>query len=262
MSSLTVVGLAARDLAGRLPTVYPHAHRLESRGFNQEASVPADSLVFLVDDDPCLLPAMESLLRNAQLSVRTFASAEDFLACDEHHGPACLVLDVGLPGIDGLELQRELAKRSRSLPIIFVTGTGQVPVAVRAMKAGCFEFLLKPVESEALLEAVRAALARSASMLQEQSERLEMEARLLTLTTRERDVMTLVVTGLLNKQIGAQLGISEVTVKIHRARAMRKMKARSLPELVRMHSQAGAQQTASGIVRLLSDSTERESGVA
>ena len=195
-------------------------------------------VVAIVDDDISVRESLESLVRTAGWRPQVHASAKDFLARTPVNCPSCLVLDVQLPGLDGLELQQQLAGRAE-LPIIFITGHGDVPMSVRAMKAGAAEFLTKPFDSEILLEAIRAALERSRGALQEAEVLRETRARYALLTAREREVMALVVTGLLNKQVASELGISEITVKAHRGKVMRKMKAASLPDLVTMSVRLG-----------------------
>jgi FixJ family two-component response regulator len=192
------------------------------------------STVFVVDDDESMRAAIESLLRSVGLSVRTYASPAEFAGREPTEGPACLVLDVRLPGTSGLELQRQLAELEPGLPVVFITAHGDIATSVRAMKAGAIEFLPKPFRNEELLDAVRAGLEISSLSLHTQSHLSELRRRLTSLTPRERQVLDLVVSGLLNKQIAFQLGISEVTVKIHRAQVMQKMQARSIADLVRM----------------------------
>jgi FixJ family two-component response regulator len=201
--------------------------------------------VFVVDDDISVRESLELLIKSAGWQPETFASAGEFLARPRPAVPCCLVLDVTLPGLNGLELQQQLAERTE-MPIIFITGYGDVPMSVRAMKAGAAEFLTKPFNDEVLLDAIRHALERSRAAVREQSETQLLRGRYASLTAREREVMALVVRGLLNKQVGSELGISEVTVKAHRGQMMRKMKADSLPELVTMASRVGAQAARSG----------------
>lgn len=195
-------------------------------------------IVYVVDDDVSVRESLELLIANAGWKPEVFASAHDFLARPRATVPGCLVLDVTLPGLNGLALQERLADRT-DMPIIFITGYGDVPMTVRAMKAGAVEFLTKPFRDDVLLTAMRGAIERSRAAL-----RLEAELRTLlmchaSLTPREREVMTLVVSGLLNKQIGSELGISEITVKAHRGQVMRKMQADSLPDLVTMAARLG-----------------------
>jgi FixJ family two-component response regulator len=190
--------------------------------------------VFVVDDDPSICEALSSLLRAFGWQVQTFANAAAFLSFGRPDTPACLVLDVRLPGVSGLELQRTLSERGDALPIIFMTSHGDIPMSVQAMKAGAIEFLPKPFREEELLAAIEAALARSTTVRRDRAELEGLRQRIGSLSAREHEVMVLIVRGMLNKQAAAALGISEVTVKVHRRRAMEKMRAHSLPELVRM----------------------------
>jgi FixJ family two-component response regulator len=195
-------------------------------------------LVFVVDDDLSVRESLELLIKNEGWQPETFVSAQEFLARPHPTGPCCLVLDVTLPGLSGLELQKQLAERSE-MPIIFITGHGDVPMTVQAMKAGAVEFLTKPFKSDVLLDAIRGALERSRAALRLDAEVRGVRNRYESLTQREREVMALVVCGLLNKQVGGELGISEITVKAHRGQVMRKMKADSLPDLVTMAAHLG-----------------------
>src|SRR5262249_55828029 len=187
--------------------------------------------VFVIDDDVSVRASLETLIRSAGWLPETFASAEEFLSRPRRSVPCCVVLDVTLSGLSGLELQRRLAARS-DIPIIFVTAHRDVPTAVQAMKGGALDFLAKPFRNEALLEAIREALEVSRAVALERADKRMLRTCYASLTPREREVMGLVVAGLLNKQIGSELGISEITVKTHRGRVMRKMNAESLPDLV------------------------------
>jgi FixJ family two-component response regulator len=198
-----------------------------------------DSVVFVVDDDSSVREAIKSLIRSVGLLVETFETAQAFLSSKRPDAPGCVVLDVRMPGLSGLDLQRELAAHGINLPVIFITGHGDIPMSVRAMKAGALEFLTKPFRDQDLLDAIQQALERDRSARQHRTETTELRDRLDSLTSREREVMRLVVSGLLNKQIAGELGTSEVTIKIHRSQVMRKMGAGSLAELVRMTEKLG-----------------------
>jgi FixJ family two-component response regulator len=199
----------------------------------------ATPVVFIVDDDISVRESLEGLVADAGFRPEPCASAQDFLNHSRPDGPSCLILDLRLPDINGLEVQRRIAAERAEMPIIFITGHGDIPTTVRAMKAGATEFLSKPFAAEDLLEAIRKALERSRARLSEQASLQILQTRHRTLSPRERDVMELVVLGRLNKQVGAELGISEITVKAHRGRMMRKMRAKSVPELVNMAGQLG-----------------------
>ena len=206
---------------------------------SEVATMPdAPSIVFVVDDDVSVRESLELLIKTAGWRPETFASAQDFLSRPRPTVPCCLVLDVTLPGLNGLELQRQLVDRA-DMPIIFITGHGDVPMSVQAMKAGAVEFLTKPFKDDVLLDAIRGAIERSRVALRQDSELRVLRDGYASLTPREREVMVLVVSGLLNKQVGGELGISEITVKAHRGQVMRKMKADSLPDLVGMAARLG-----------------------
>ena len=199
-----------------------------------------DSIVFVIDDDPSIREAITNLIRSVGMSVQAFGSAKDFMASSRPNAPACLVLDVRMPGLSGLELQRELTDAGISIPIIFITGHGDIPMSVRAMKAGAVEFLTKPFRDQDLLDAIEQAIDRDRELRKQQAGIADLRDRFERLTPREREVMELVVAGLLNKQIAVRLGISEITVKLHRHQVMEKMKADSLADLVRMSEKLSA----------------------
>jgi len=204
------------------------------RGSGLSSSPHAKPIVFVVDDDASLRRSLESLIRSQGWQAETFASAQGFLARPRVIAPSCLILDVTLPDLSGLDVQKRVAPDRIDMPIIFITGYGDVPMTVQAMKAGAVEFLTKPFKGDVLLSAIRHAIERSQTALTVEMEMLALRERYASLSAREREVMVLVVSGLLNKQVGAELGISEITVKAHRGRVMQKMNADSLADLVRM----------------------------
>lgn len=207
-----------------------------------EMTLPAPAplpVVFIVDDDISVRESLEMLVRAEKWKPETFASAQEFLDHPRKPIPSCLVLDLSLPGLNGLELQKQLAAARIDMPIIFITGYGDVPKTVQAMKAGALEFLTKPLDNETLVSAIGNALERSRLALAQNSEMQNLRDRYASLTPREQQVMALVVSGLLNKQVGGELGISEITVKAHRGQVMQKMKANSLADLVRMAGKIG-----------------------
>jgi FixJ family two-component response regulator len=204
------------------------------REWESQSSSPATPTVFVVDDDVSVRESLELLIRCEGWQPEIFASAQEFLACPRTLVPSCLVLDISLPGLNGLDLQKRVAAERMDLPVIFITGLRDVGMAVQAMKAGAVEFLTKPFRDDILLSAIRQALDHSRITLGRQAEMRPLRERYASLTRRERQVMALVVSGLLNKQVGGELGISEITVKAHRGQVMQKMKAGSLPDLVNM----------------------------
>jgi FixJ family two-component response regulator len=215
--------------------------RLDERTSSKAEALPvlAPATVFVVDDDVSVREALESLIRFAGWQPETFESAEEFLARPRVMSPSCLVLDVTLPDLNGLDLQKRIGRERADMPIIFITGRGDIPMTVQAMKAGAAEFLTKPFGEDVLLRAIEAALARSLAALRQLADAQSLRDRYDTLSPREREVMVLVTAGQLNKQVGNQLGISEITVKAHRGKLMRKMQADSLADLVNMAASLG-----------------------
>src|ERR1700723_3673135 len=213
-----------------------NALRTALRSFPMLSATP---IVFVVDDDPSVREALESLIVQAGWRAQVFESAQDFLSFPRAVVPSCLVLDVTLPGLNGLELQSLIGGDRIDMPIIFITGHADVPMTVKAMKAGAVEFLTKPVAEDVLINAIGSAIARSRITLDQESESHALRSLYAKLTPRERDVMTLVVRGLLNKQLGGELGMAEITVKAHRGQVMRKMRAASFADLVNMGARLG-----------------------
>ena len=224
----------------RIETRQPYTVRPSTPARRTEVITMADvtPTVFVVDDDISVRESLELLIASFGWRAETFASAQDFLTRPRPTVPSCLVLDVTLPGLNGLELQQQLGQRA-DMPIIFITGYGDVPMSVRAMKAGAVEFLTKPLQDDVLVEAIRQAIERSRTALRHEAQMHLLRTCYTSLTPREKEVMALVVSGLLNKQVGGELGISEITVKAHRGQVMRKMKAESLPDLVTMAARLG-----------------------
>lgn len=198
-----------------------------------------EPIVFIVDDDESVRKALSRLIKSVGLKVETFSSANDFLKRDPYDGPACLVLDIRMPGLSGLDLQTELAKSKRTLSIIFITGHANIPMSVQAIKAGAVDFLEKPFEEQTLLDAIHLAIQKDRAAKEKLAKLSKIQERVESLTPREREVFALVVTGMLNKQIAFEMGISEKTIKAHRARVMQKMQVDSLADLVRMAEKAG-----------------------
>jgi FixJ family two-component response regulator len=193
-----------------------------------------NAIVYVIDDDDLVRRGLESLVKSSGLCVETFASAREFMEAKQSDAPGCLVLDVRLPGLSGLDLQRQLAEKDVHIPIIFITGHGDIPITVRAMREGAFDFLTKPIRRPHLLNAIHRAIARDRELRKERAESAELRMRFASLTPRETEVLKLVTAGLLNKQIASKLGASELTIKTHRAHVMEKTRAESLAHLVRM----------------------------
>jgi len=204
-----------------------------------ESARESSPLIAIVDDDACVCEGLHSLIRSAGWRVETFGSAQEFLARHASEAPSCLVLDLQLPGLSGLDLQKRMAEVDLEIPIVFLTGHGDIPASVQAMKAGAIEFLTKPVEEDDLLRAIQEAIEFDRLTRRQHAEIHDLQSRYETLTTREREVMQHVISGLLNKQVAAELNITEFTVKIHRGQVMRKMHADSLADLVRMADNLG-----------------------
>jgi FixJ family two-component response regulator len=205
----------------------------------------AEPTVFVIDDDQSMRDALKNLLRSVGLSVEVFASPSEFLKCQVSDRPSCLILDVRLPELSGLDFQGELSRTNRQIPIIFITGYGDIPMSVKAMKAGAVEFLTKPFRDQDLLDAVRAALEKARIAHEAEKAVSDLKARFATLTPREKEVMGWVTGGLLNKQVGGEMGVSEITVKVHRGSLTKKMGAKSLADLVRMADALGIRRTKS-----------------
>ena len=216
----------------------------ESPRSSSRSASEGDTTVLIVDDDPSMCRALGSLFRSVGLKVETFSSGSEMLQSKQLANAGCLVLDIRLPGLGGLDFQAQLVKADVHIPIIFITGHGDIPMSVRAMKAGAIDFLTKPFRDQDMLDAVMTAIGRDRKRRENEKRVSEFQARLETLTPREREVMALVTGGLMNKQIAAEIGLSEITVKIHRGHVMRKMDARSLADLVRMAELLGIRRPA------------------
>jgi FixJ family two-component response regulator len=217
-------------------------HERDGGRMNDERS-GAQSTVYVVDDDAGVRRALSNLVRSVGLRVEVFASAAEFLAAKRPDAPACLILDVRLPGLSGLDFQAELTKARNQIPIIFITGHGDIPMTVKAMKAGAIEFLTKPFRDQDLLDAVQVALERARATHESEQSAAQLRAKFEALTPREQEVMAWVTGGLLNKQVAAEIGVTEITVKVHRGKLTRKMGARSLAELVKMADMLGIRRT-------------------
>ena len=211
---------------------------------SKDVNGDAEPIVFVVDDDAAMREAMQRLFRSVGLKVEVFESASQFLQTELKNAPSCLVLDVRLPGLGGLDFQMELAKSNIHMPIVFMTGHGDIPMSVRAMKAGAIEFLTKPFREQEMLDAVQLGLERDRTRRESEKAVAGLQAKFATLTQRERDVMALVTAGLMNKQIAGQMELAEITVKLHRHSVMRKMEAKTLTDLVRMADALGVQANA------------------